>query len=86
MSTLSYTFMTVVDTWFMGRILERLPLDDYKQGTDALKQGLHHGNSDWAIAITASFSSTAVALALYVLVAAIWFVPDSRIEKRLAAS
>ena len=45
---------SVMLTWFMGRILERLPLDEYKLGTDQLKQGLYHGNSDWAIAITSS--------------------------------
>lgn len=47
----------VMLTWFMGRILERLPLDDYKLGTDQLKQGLYHGNSDWAIAITSSIAN-----------------------------
>ena len=45
---------SVMLSWFMGRILERLPLDDYKLGTDQLKQGLYHGNVDWAIAITSS--------------------------------
>ncbi len=44
----------VMLTWFMGRILERLPLDDYQLGIDQLKQGLYHGNSDWVIAITTS--------------------------------
>lgn len=47
----------VMLTWFMGRILEHLPLDDYKLGMDQLKQGLYHGNSDWAIAITSSIAS-----------------------------
>jgi len=48
---------SVMLTWFMGRILERMPLDDYKLGMDHLKQGLYHGNSDWAIAITSSIAS-----------------------------
>lgn len=48
---------SVMLTWFMGRILERMPTDDYKLGMDQLKQGLYHGNSDWAIAITASMAS-----------------------------
>ena len=47
----------VMLSWFMGRILERMPADDYKLGTDQLKQGLYHGNSDWAIAITSSIAS-----------------------------
>lgn len=46
----------VMLTWFMGRILERLPFDDFKQGNDQLKQGLYHGNSDWAIAIISSIN------------------------------
>lgn len=46
---------SVMLTWFMGRILERLgKVDDFKVGTDQLKQGLYHANSDWAIAITSS--------------------------------
>lgn len=48
---------SVMLTWFMGRILERMPVDDYTLGMDQLKQGLYHGNSDWAIAITASIAS-----------------------------
>jgi hypothetical protein len=48
---------SVMLTWFMGRILERMPADDYKLGMDQLKQGLYHANSDWAIAITASIAS-----------------------------
>lgn len=42
---------------FMGRILERLPLDDFNLGTDTLKQGLYHANSDWAIAVAASLAN-----------------------------
>ena len=44
-------------TWFMGRILERMPVDDYKLGMDQLKQGLYHGHSDWAIAVTSSLAN-----------------------------
>ena len=46
----------VMLTWFMGRILEHMPQDDFRLGADQLKQGLYHGNSDWAIAITASIA------------------------------
>lgn len=35
----------------------------------------------YAIAIPLSFVSTLLAMAIYVLVAAIWFIPDRRIEK-----
>jgi uncharacterized membrane protein len=38
----------------------------------------------YAAAISLSFVNTWIACALYVLVAALWFIPDSRIEKRLA--
>jgi hypothetical protein len=48
---------SVMLTWFMGRILERMPLDDYNLGISELKQGLYHANSDWAIAITSSIAS-----------------------------
>ena len=48
-----YVMLTV----FMGRILEHLPLDDFNLGTDILKQGLYHANSDWAIAVSASLAS-----------------------------
>ncbi len=44
----------VMLTWFMGRILERLPRDDFVAGMEMLKNGLYHGNSDWAIAVTSS--------------------------------
>lgn len=44
----------VMLTVFMGRILERLPLDDFKLGVVDLKQGLYDADSDWAIAIAAS--------------------------------
>lgn len=57
----------VMLTWFMGRLLERLPTDDYVAGMDMLKNGLYHGNSDWAIAITASLakiSKTKIAMYL----------------------
>jgi uncharacterized membrane protein len=39
----------------------------------------------YAIAILLSFFNSWVAFALYVLVATIWFIPDRRIEKKLAA-
>lgn len=44
-------------TWFMGRVLERLPADDYGQGVAALQHGLYHANSDWAVAIKASITA-----------------------------
>ena len=47
---------SVMLTWFMGRILERMPSDDYKLGMDQLRQGLFHADSDWAIAIKASIA------------------------------
>ena len=47
---------SVMLTWFMGRILEHMPKDDFRLGADQLKQGLYHGNSDWAIAITSSMT------------------------------
>lgn len=46
----------VMLTWFMGRILERLQTDDYQFGIEQLKQGLYHGQSDWAIAITSAMA------------------------------
>lgn len=49
--------LNVMLTLFMGRILERMPSDDYMVGLDQLKQGLYHANSDWAIAITASLTN-----------------------------
>jgi TMEM175 potassium channel family protein len=39
----------------------------------------------YTVAIGAAFVHTWVACALYVLVAAIWFVPDRRIEREIAA-
>ena len=39
----------------------------------------------YAAAIPLSFASERAALALYVLVAALWFLPDRRIECMLAA-
>ena len=39
----------------------------------------------YAVAITLAFFSTAAAFAVYGLVAAIWFIPDRRIEKGLRA-
>jgi len=39
----------------------------------------------WAVAIPVSFLAPLVACALYVLVAIIWFIPDRRIERALAA-
>ena len=48
---------SVILTLFMGRILEHLPLDDYKLGIEKLKQGLYFANSDWAIAIKASVAN-----------------------------
>ncbi|MEQ1592873.1 MAG: TMEM175 family protein [Thiobacillaceae bacterium] len=38
----------------------------------------------YAIAIPLSFADTRFAIAIYVLVAAMWFIPDRRIEKRIA--
>ncbi len=43
-------------TWFIGRVLEHLPQDDYVLGTEKLKQCLYHASSDWAIAITSSLA------------------------------
>jgi uncharacterized membrane protein len=40
----------------------------------------------YTLAIPLSFLSPSLAFAVYVVVAIIWFVPDSRIESRLAAS
>ena len=37
----------------------------------------------YVVAIVLAFFSSAAAFAVYVLVAVIWFIPDSRIEKRL---
>jgi len=39
----------------------------------------------YAMAIVSTFASTWLALAIYVLVALIWLIPDRRIEKLLAA-
>jgi hypothetical protein len=47
----------VMLTLFMGRILERMPADDYNLGMDQLKQGLYYANSDWAIGIKASIAN-----------------------------
>ena len=38
----------------------------------------------YLLGIAASFAVPAVGFASYILVAAIWFVPDRRIERRLA--
>jgi len=38
----------------------------------------------YAVAVLLSFVSPGIAIALYVLVAAIWFIPDRRIEKVIA--
>jgi uncharacterized membrane protein len=38
----------------------------------------------YAIAIPLSFADTRLAIAIYVFVAAMWFIPDRRIEKRIA--
>lgn len=40
----------------------------------------------YAIAIGAAFLNTWIACMLYVAVAAIWFVPDRRIEREVGAS
>ena len=40
----------------------------------------------YAAAIGMAFVSTAVACALYAIVAAVWFLPDRRIERELAAA
>ena len=37
----------------------------------------------YAIALAVAFYSTIISLALYVVVACIWFVPDKRVEKRV---
>lgn len=37
----------------------------------------------YLIAVAASFINTWISLTLYVVVAAIWFIPDKRIEKRI---
>jgi uncharacterized membrane protein len=39
----------------------------------------------YAVAIPAAFLATWIAVALYVVVAGIWFVPDRRIERRLTS-
>jgi uncharacterized membrane protein len=39
----------------------------------------------YSVAIVIAFVSPAVALALYVVVAAMWLIPDRRIERRLSA-
>lgn len=38
----------------------------------------------YAIAIPLSFVDARIAITIYVLIAAIWFIPDRRIEKRIA--
>ena len=44
---------------------------------------LHGKNSTISTAIGLSFVNAWIGLALYALVAAIWFIPDRRIEKKL---
>ncbi len=63
-----------------------LPLHDDRS---PLARALGRGLKEWAslvlylLAIGAAFASTWIACALYCVVAAMWFVPDRRIERRI---
>jgi uncharacterized membrane protein len=59
-----------------GSPLVRAMGDDFKVGTSVIIYG---------IAIAAAFVDGRAACALYALVAAIWFVPDRRIEREIRA-
>ncbi|WP_374663759.1 hypothetical protein [Ramlibacter sp.] len=61
--------------WFMGRVLEQLPVA-YQEGRDQLKRGLYHAGSDWALAIKeglASLGKTRIAMYLD--------APDEMVDK-----
>ncbi len=46
----------VILSWFVERVIEGLPADDFVLGCDMLKGGMNRAGSDWSIAIGASLS------------------------------
>jgi uncharacterized membrane protein len=77
MSGLAYYILTrtMIDLHGEDSVLARA-LDN------KVKESISLGS--YALAIVLSFFSTAFSLALYVLVAVIWLIPDPRIEKTIA--
>jgi hypothetical protein len=71
--------------------IERRALLSIHDPTCALARAMGHDFKEWisallyVIAIPSAFVNTAAACGLYCLVAAIWIVPDRRIEREMAA-
>ena len=69
--------------------IERRVLLGRHDPASALAKAMGEGRKEWVslafyvIAIGAAFINTMISSALYLLVAAIWFVPDRRIERQL---
>jgi uncharacterized membrane protein len=78
MNALSYTILTTVLIRQSGgrSVLAEAMGEDWK-GKISL--------AIYAIAIGVSFWSAGIAVAMYATVAVIWFIPDPRIEKKIAA-
>lgn len=77
-------FMAALAWYILSRLLVRL------HGTDSeLAKTLAQGGKEkvssliYAVAIGLCFFNTWLSLALYIAVAVIWFIPDSRIERKL---
>ena len=72
--------------------IERRALLSIHDPTCALARAIGHNSKEWVsallyvLAIGAAFVNTAAAGALYCLVAAIWIVPDRRIEREMATN